>query len=300
MNNIFLITLFLLNNISSSNPPKLLGPMHIHFSYKNNYTEQTIIDSFQVEDDYTPREKIIFKFKNPLHLQTPSLYRNEIFAYDEQGNFDSLEFDLTIYDDIPPQIICPDSLSYSTYSVPSKEELLINYTAIDEIEGNKKILIKEENYDQIIRTPGEHKISLTSNDSKNNITEKIISLIVKNDEYQPWFIDNIIITTFTSYYLSPQELVNKLISKQYLENKDYIYPHYISGSYIKNHQLSGLHDLTLNLKLKGNSSSFNIHLQINVLEDELNNTKKDNPSFWDYLYQLIQYVINFFKKLFSS
>ena len=118
----------------------------------------------------------------------------------------------------------------------------------------------------------------------------LLSQLVTNYNQEAfWIIDNPMIETFNTHFISADELINKLIEDQQLQKIDYLYANYIDDIYENNYMVIGIYDVQVELTILNEDSPI-INATIKVIAPEI----EEQPIAW-YTYLLL-----FFKKLFQK
>lgn len=260
----------------------IAGPNEIKISYQNNLTEDDIYRKFKIPSKHLIKDHY---FDSNLILNYPHTSNHILYLIDKENNIYQHNFTLNIIDDISPLIYGPDILEFDYKLLPSTEELLQYYTSYDEIDLYLQLEIDLQ-LEDIITKPGKYVFNLSSQDYSCNFISKPISLNITSLDKEPYHIKRITKRTMINHYVSPEDMMKELISRNLIENKKYEKCHYISDEYSSNYNKEGVYMSTLELTHSYHTIKINIKF---LNEKEALNDKTS----------LISSIVNFFKKIFN-
>lgn len=280
-------------------PPTIIGPTSLSLPCNKDTTINDILSHFKFYDDDTPIDELVIYFEEEVILNRPNYETHTLCCEDNYHNISKHRFSLNIYDNIEPKIIGPDAFTFSTYSSPKIEYILDEYYAIDECDGRINVLIERENYSDNYHIEGIYYISLVAFDNSKNAARKTVTINIEKEVSNIFFMDNISIKVSSDRYISPDEMITELRNESYIENIDYTNAEYISSEYPLFYKSIGVYPTILSIHLNDTrSSKLEIHLNIIVTEEYIENEYiEKNPTIFDYLWMMIQAIIDFFLNL---
>lgn len=264
--------IFLTLTINSINPlaPRILsidGPIYFEKAYYNIISEQEFYQNFQTRglvENYYFIPSLDFNILG----ETNYIIHIESKVYEAEHSFT-----LNIYDDKAPIIQGPDKIRITNYENFNALNYLSYYRGFDEFDGNIAVFLNEseESHDNYFE--------IGCQDSSKNKTYKKVTIEKTQNNFDILILQNKEITSYKNQVLKPNEVVEKLIEDNYLENiSDYVAT-YINDDF--NFYRCGKYNLSL--KIEHRDKAFEIDLILNIIE-------KPRQNFFERL-------MLFFKKL---
>lgn len=283
-------------NHSNIQAPTITGPNEITISYHENKNQKWLINQFTIEDNHTSYEDLIIYFDNIPAFNEIGKYSIEISAKDEDNNVSKFPFILNIIDRKPPEIKGNKNLQFSIYNSLSYEEIVSMYHVEDEIDGECYKYVSRENYRGNERIVGEYYITFIGEDSSNNRALKTIDISIIESEPYIWYIDNVSIETTCDNFLNKNDILNKLIENNYIQNIGFSHIEYLSGDYESFYNTEGVYNVNIRI-IPSNSIYYwiDISLTITVLPSQIKEIQKKNffDILLDYLKEIIKKIKNF-------
>lgn len=281
----FIVTVNLIDDVK----PEIYG-LNLFNSYLSSplsltYLKQqlTVLDNYDgnisssltiIDDTYSP------------NINNKGTYYISFNATDSSNNTsENFKISITNIDDLSPTIIGPSSLKYSIDNKPTIDNILSEYTVVDNIDNNLTIEIIEDTYSSSFST-GTYYISLSAIDSQSNksvpftIKIEIVDLLLNLNEI------SISLPTSKNYTLDE---INKIINftQSYNIIQNTYSPNYnTEGNYIIEYQLEDNSIITINIFTYNDQKNNNETITIN------NEEKKET-----FLSKIKSFFINLFNKI---
>lgn len=284
------------------------------FSLVNNYLKipyyeqdkrKIIEDNLVVSDDSTIA---LLTFDYDINdLVNVGVKDINVSAKDVYDNSSTYSYQIEIVDDRGPNIIGYDLIRTTKNNVLTEKDIINQYKAIDELTGECKITIFDDEYhkDNNSTKVGTYGLTINSADSNNNAASKKVFIEVVDEEDESlYLISNGKLTIKQGYSLNFDELVNKMRYLGYLPS-DATYTNCLR---LEGYEIDGTNDLgkfNLKLQLNKNNNEFdvlNVEVEIvdstNLNSDSSNNNSNDNEQ--ENVIYSKNVFIRFFQKVFAK
>lgn len=281
-------------------PPTIDGPMGLSYTYHSGVKEEDIIKQFIFDDNNTPNSSLIIYFTRKLELDYPIHRVETICCKDQDKNITTLDFDLLIYDDIPPRIYGPFDFIFTPYNAKDIQEIISEYYAIDEIDKRVNIEIENDGYSASKHKTGTYYIDIKATDKAGNADRRKITIYIKDEKPNVFYLENVNIKVSSQQFVTPDEMVKLLIKNNYLDNISYINASYLTSDYPNYYEMIGIYPTKLIILVNDTiMSKIEININIIVTEENKKDTSDDsrNP-FIECIKRIYNKLIDFFKNLF--
>jgi len=280
-------------------PPTIDGPMGLSYTYYSGVKEEDIIKQFIFDDNNTPNSRLIIYFTRKLELDYPIHRVETICCKDQDKNVTTLDFDLLIYDDIPPKIYGPSDFVFTPYNAKDIQEIISEYYAIDEIDKRVNIEIENDGYSNNKHKIGIYYINIKASDQSGNADYKRIAINIKDEKPNIFYLENANIKVSSNKFVTPDDMVKLLIANNYLDNISYINASYQNSDYPSYYQVIGIYPTRL-IILVNDTIMSKIDISLNIIVTEENKKAASENScnpFIECIKRIYYKIINFFSNL---
>lgn len=276
--------------VQDKSKPVISGPQTQRISYTEPTTAEALKSQYSVSDNVDTNLTLAIESDTYTeNASVPGTYRIIYAATDSSENKVTYVVDVTVIDDVAPTITGADKVEKSLSSILTSEEIIAEYTATDEIDGDCTITIQKDDYAGNGNKVGNYQIILQASDKSNNVATKTITVTVFDDIKPIWYIktdSNIVINVDETLKLTETDI------KRVLAREDYYNPSEVTvfkmtdvDGYFANgdEQVEpGEYDVVYNIK-KQNGESEDVAVTLKVRSVEGENTEKpeeENVKNW--------------------
>lgn len=268
----------------------------IRISYAAIDSEESILNLFEISDNYRVKRAEIRSFDWEKDRKTIATHTLTVFAEDFSGNEVSQQEEIEIFDDIPPVIDGPEEVNTGNSSVLSKEEILANFSASDEIDGSTNVEIIYDDYTKNYKKLGEYKVVVKSTDKSSNSSQKELRVVVRDTEGPVFMIYSGIIKAYVGEVVDLDQMITALMRQGQIPNKNYISKTILEGPAIEEAITEGEHNYKL-LLVDNEGTNQIVDIKIQGIRKP---TVKKRLSFWQRVKSFFQDLYQRIKHWFSK
>ena len=276
--------------VQDKSKPVITGPQTQRISYTEPTTAEALKSQYSVSDNVDTNLTLAIESDTYTeNASVPGTYRIIYAATDSSENKVTYVVDVTVIDDVAPTITGADKVEKSLSSILTSEEIIAEYTATDEIDGECTITIQKDDYAGNGNKVGNYQIILQASDKSNNVATKTITVTVFDDIKPIWYIktdSNIVINVDETLKLTETDI------KRVLAREDYYNPSEVTvfkmtdvDGYFANgdEQVEpGEYDVVYNIKKQnGESEDVAVTLKVrSVAGEDTEKPEEENVKNW--------------------
>lgn len=214
-----------------------------------NYIElkdqQTFIDTyFVVSDNYDKdvKKELVLKSGGPLNYLDIGTWDCLVKATDCNDQVKEFPITLLVKDIVAPVIQCTASeITVSPSTKLTQEELLSNFRATDEIDGELTLNVILDEYSENYNKVGNYTFGVKATDKNYNSTTESITIIVKDNKGPNWYANKTMFTFLEGEVPTLDAIYESLVRQEIIPNFEYKSYDILSGGNLDNTLSVGLH-----------------------------------------------------------
>jgi hypothetical protein len=233
---------------------------------------------FELSDNYD---------SNPLFIETPKITYSSLGQQvltvkfvDSSNNSNSEDITVRIFDDICPTIKGKDIWDLSLGEYASSNELLKFYSLSDNVEVTSSS-ITDDTFTGHATELGTYYFTINAKDAEGNLTTKVVTVNVSDEEGPVFFINEISLTLQDDEgYKNASTMLQYLIDNKYL-SPTYQNAEYVTFEYDENYYKPGKYKVIIKcLNQYGNKEYISLNLTINESIKSNTETVIKEPNFF--------------------
>ena len=172
--------------------PLIAGPSNLNFPVNSTITDQMILSNYTASDGYDGdlTSSITINTSYTEHPVTLTQESVSLSVADESGNTANFTVNLNFYDNVPPVITAPDSLTYGYQVELALTEITSNNISVtDNFDDSPTLVVESDSYTGNERRCGTYNVTFKATDRSGNISTKTISITV-SDQIKPVILLN--------------------------------------------------------------------------------------------------------------
>ena len=207
--------------IVDEDPPMIIGPTEITLNLSESNTMETIMTLFTITDNYNNYEDLDIEWLNwdlPEEFDITGEYQTTLKVTDESGNSTTQNVSIEIYDDVPPVLTGPSSLSFCYTERMSLEDIKDELNVYDnylDLTINDVFTV-ENTYDPDLKLIGTFQIVFEVSDENHTVSHTIN--ITVHDKIPPVFLLDSRIIVDVGSPMSVEQLYNLVIDNVDLDD----------------------------------------------------------------------------------
>lgn len=239
----------------------------------------------------------------------PGYYEQEYTTCDSSDNNSSVVIGITVKDTVNPVIKGPETITKNQTVTLTITEILSNYTATDDVDGDitDKIKIVEDNYTGNGGIAGNKTIKLSVSDRAENITTFIITVIVTDNIPPVYYLNQDTIIVSSTSPLSKEQMINIL---RQMEKIDVVATNFVTieSAYFDTPEIANTYVMSLKVKSSsGTEVNENMTIKVTPADSGSIEVKPKTKKPWykkalsgigNFFSWLIGLIAKFFKWLF--
>ncbi len=262
----------------------LIKGNNITSSYKVDFQSESFLNQyFSISDNHDDdlKKEILLSNGTPIPGNKIGTFECMLKAEDSSGNVSTQDFNLTLYDDVPPLITTTvDEINLTPYSNYNREKILGMFTAYDDINGQTPLTIIEDTYSANRTTIGDYVFTVSSEDKAGNVSKKSLVVRVQDNEGPVFYAKKSFITASKDDIPSVEEVISSLIRQKVVPDKNYVSWNIIQGEKIDSNLSVGTHEFVLILTADDNENE-RVDLTMEIVETtEFRKGIEEELSFW--------------------
>ena len=271
---------------------------------KTDYSElknrdEFINKHFEVHDNYSlkPIAEIKLKDYSDIPEKALGVFQCILIAKDESNLETTLQFVLIIGDNTSPIITKKASdIFISKQKKLNEKEILSNFTAYDEIDGQLAVEIKNNSYFGNESVIGDYLFEISCHDKNYNYATDSLTIHVRDEETDEWYSNKTLFSFNYQQVPSLEEISETLIKEGILPDITYSSIEQISGDEFGDSLSLGVHLITIRY-ISTDEKTYDIDLTIKIMEptNDGDNVKK---SIWqiiaDFFVNVWKNIVSFF------
>lgn len=279
---------FILNvYVQDKTAPVIEGPGTQTASYTSPLEMEYIKSLYTITDNVDKNLELVVESDTYTENATiPGSYRIVFSATDSSNNKTTKVVDVQVDDDVAPVINGADKVEKSLSSVLTAQEIISNYKAVDEIDGDLEITITKDTYTGNGKKVGNYSIELFAIDNSGNSVTKTIQVVVFDDIKPIWYIkgDNQIIINVDQTLKLNEDDVKRVLRREGYYNLDEITTFSmedVDGYFKEENPKAGSYDLRYNIKSQsGREEDVVVTLNVKEVENQTQTPSKDEVKNW--------------------
>lgn len=275
----------------------------IVYNYKDAVSEEDVLSHFRYSDNYDSRKKCTAKVTG-YDFSTVRTGLGEVpvsvVVTDASGNVAQIDTFLKFVDRIGPSLSGPTEFNVPSDEVLTSEQILSEYEASDEIDGEAVTLaIENDTYHGSADKIGTYTLDVVATDKSGNRTVQSAKVTVTDTDGPLFYVNNDLLKQFgTSSLISPEQALSALVAQKILPDKIYSDARYVGGTYPYGEKEVGPGKYTAVLSAFGEDGSVEtVSFKIEVLAT---GTGIDGGNwltdFWRRFAEMIRNIVAFFAK----
>ncbi len=266
---------------SFTSAPRSLSSIQAELSANDNYDGNVTSNIELIKDLYSN-----YKSKVGTYLLR---YR----IIDSSGNMSTYDLNVQVIDDTAPIISGAQEYTKGTTVSLNKEQILRGIKAFDNTDGDisSSIVLQSDTYTGNANRIGIYTLTYSVSDSAGNNSSPFVVTVQVIDNIPPvfWISAEIInVDEFTT--LSHEDIIALLVTNGTIDSNEKSNITIIIDEYSGNETVLGEHRISIALET-ANENPRTIHLTLNVIEAEMNDTIEEMPLLWyEHIFHFFTYL----------